>query len=503
MTSKPFHAPRAGAEPLATRRSLLAAGAALTGSLVLMACGQAPTAGALEGSMSMRAPSAGGPNQPKDPNGPNAAIGTFPPIVFVHGNGDSAALWLTTLWRFESNGWPRDRLFALDMPYPQSRDMDDAPQAGRSSAAEQGQYLAAQVDAVLQRTGAKQVVLFANSRGGNAIRTYATKGGAIKISHAILGGTPNHGVWNDASFNPRGEFNGAGPVLTALNNQGAPGVEITPGPTWMTIRSDNNDKFAQPDGLWIGAKGRATNVSFDGPELKGATNVVLPGIDHRETSFGPGAFAAAYRFITGRDAATTGFKAETRVTLDGLISGQGVANDPSQGAAPSNLPLPGAQVEVYAVDAQTGERRGAAAWRKTVAADGRWGPFNAEGGVPYEFVITAPGYAISHVYRSPFPRSSAVVHFRAQVMLPADKDAGSVISFVRPRGYFGLPRDRLVLDGADPAPGIAPGVAGLALSKIKPPAGPVRAVAARFNDVQLVGRTWPAAENRVVFLELH
>lgn len=24
-----------------------------------------------------------------------------PPIVFVHGNGDSAALWQTTIWRFE------------------------------------------------------------------------------------------------------------------------------------------------------------------------------------------------------------------------------------------------------------------------------------------------------------------------------------------------------------------------------------------------------------------
>ena len=38
-----------------------------------------------------------------------------PPVVFVHGNGDSAALWTTTIWRFESNGWPRDRLLAIDL----------------------------------------------------------------------------------------------------------------------------------------------------------------------------------------------------------------------------------------------------------------------------------------------------------------------------------------------------------------------------------------------------
>ena len=66
-----------------------------------------------------------------------------PPIVFVHGNGDSAAMWLTTVWRFESNGWPRERLVALDMPYPLARDADDKPQAGRSSADEQMKFLAA------------------------------------------------------------------------------------------------------------------------------------------------------------------------------------------------------------------------------------------------------------------------------------------------------------------------------------------------------------------------
>ena len=46
------------------------------------------------------------------------AMMDHPPIVFVHGNGDTAALWQTTIWRFESNGWPRDRLHAIDLPYP-------------------------------------------------------------------------------------------------------------------------------------------------------------------------------------------------------------------------------------------------------------------------------------------------------------------------------------------------------------------------------------------------
>ncbi|MEP7099630.1 MAG: alpha/beta fold hydrolase, partial [Burkholderiales bacterium] len=95
-----------------------------------------------------------------------------PPIVFVHGNGDTAALWTTTLWRFESSGWPRDRLHAIDIPYPLSRDDDTKPQDGRSSTAENMAYLSAEVDKVLMTTGARQVVLIANSRGGNAVRNY-------------------------------------------------------------------------------------------------------------------------------------------------------------------------------------------------------------------------------------------------------------------------------------------------------------------------------------------
>jgi hypothetical protein len=348
------------------------------------------------------------------------------------------------------------------------------------------------------------VVLMANSRGGNAVRNYvAFGGGAAKVSHAILGGTPNHGVWSNPGFRPTNEFNGAGPVLTALNNQGAPGVEITPGPRWMTIRSDNNDKFAQPDGAWIGAKGTPTNVGFDGPELKGAENVVIPGIDHRETSYGPQAFAAAYRFVTGRAPATTEVRPEARIVLDGKVSGLGLDNDPSKGRFVTNLPLAGATVSVYATDAATGERLGAPKHRRTVGADGRWGPFTAAAGVAYEFEIAAPGYATTHVYRSPFPRSSALVHLRADLLADADRSAGSVISLTRPRGYFGLPRDRIVLDGQDPAPGIPPGVAGVAVSKLKLPAGSQRAVVAEFNGERIVGRNWPAAENRVVFLELH
>ncbi len=427
---------------------------------------------------------------------------SHPPIVFVHGNGDSAALWLTTLWRFESNGWPRDRLVALNMPYPSARDDDTKPQPGRSSADDQMRTLAAEVARVLEATGAQKVVLMGNSRGGNAIRAYIQNGGgANTVSHAILGGTPNHGVWAITGFRPNNEFNGTAPFLTALNApKGANGDEATPGVRWMTIRSDNNDKFAQPDGVWIGAKGTPTHVTFDGPALKGASNVVLPGRDHREVSYHAEAFAQAYRFITGREPATTAITPESRVVLDGVVTASGPGG-------PTNLPLEGAGVQVYMTHAATGERLGLPLVNVTVGADGRWGPLTTDAGTPLEFVVSAGGYATHHVYRSPFARSSNIVHLRPERLQDADRGAGAVVTFVRPRGYFGLPRDQIVFDDQNPAPGIPSGVAGVASSKMTLSSASGRTVIGDYKSgaiaERVVGRSWPAADNQLTTLELH
>jgi pimeloyl-ACP methyl ester carboxylesterase len=424
------------------------------------------------------------------------------PIVFVHGNGDNAALWTTTIWRFESNGWPRERLVAIDLPYPLARDRDDKPQDGRTSTAEHMQFLTAEVDRVRKATGADKVVLVGNSRGGNAIRNYIANGGGEKtVSHAVLGGTPNHGVVAVPTLLPGSEFNGSGPFLTALNAPRGPGGdEVSPGVNWMTIRSDGNDKYAQPDGVWVGAKGTATLVTPAGPELKGAVNKVLAGIDHRETSFHPLSFEQTYLFVSGKAPATTAIVPESIVILDGSLTGLGLNN--TAGSYANNLPLVGATLEVYATDAASGERLGPALHRKTIGSDGRWGPFRADGGARYEFVIAAPGYATAHVYRSPFPRSSGVVNLRAERIADADKNALSIVTLTRPRGYFGLPRDSISLDGVSPPAGIPSGVAGVASAKLKVSDSAGRAVAGEFNGERIVGRAWPAAGNHVVVLEL-
>jgi pimeloyl-ACP methyl ester carboxylesterase len=410
----------------------------------------------------------------------------------VHGNGDTAALWITTLWRFESNGYDRRLLHAVDLRYPLARSVDAKPQPLRSSAAESMQELAAKVAEVRKLTGRDKVVLVGNSRGGNAIRNYIKNaGGAAYVSHAILCGTPNHGVsdWEESRGN---EFNGKGPFLAQLN---AGPNEVVEGVRFMTIRSDDNDKYAQPDGLFLGKPGRPTGVGFDGPELKGAENVVIPKIDHRETAFDAPAFAEMFRFITGEAPARLTIATESRIVLNGKVNGM-------EGGVPTNLPVAGAKVEVYEVSRDTGARIGAAVHAKTTGADGLWGPFAAQLNTPYEFVIAAPGHSVTHIYRSPFPRSSDLVHLRPADIAKADASTGSVVSITRPRGYFGHGRDVFTLDGKVP-PGINPGVPGVSTGKLLLPAGPLRPVPARFNDEAITVRNWPAKDGHIVFAEFH
>ena len=428
----------------------------------------------------------------------------FPPIVFVHGNGDSAALWQTTIWRFESNGWPRERLHAINVPYPLARDDDAKPQPGRTSTAEHMAYLKSEVEEVLRATGARQVVLMGNSRGANAIRNYIQNGGGDRaVGHAVLGGGTNHGVQAIKGYNEASEFSGTGPFMTALNApKNAAGDEVAGPVRWLTIRSDNNDKYAQPDGLWIGAKGKPTNLTYAAPELRGATSVVIPRADHRETAFSPAAFEASYRFITGHAPRIIAIAAEQQPALSGKLTGLGLSSiDPQSGNFTNNLPLPGAQLDVYAVDPATGERRGPAAYRKTIGADGLWGPFAAQADTRYEFVISAPGYATTHIYRSPFPRSSAIVNLRAERVADADRDAKALVTMTRPRGYFDPGRDRMSFDGKNPPPGAVPG-AGVSSSKLKLPDVQARPVVAEFNGEKVVGRSWPAADNHLAILEL-
>ena len=100
---------------------------------------------------------------------------------------------------------------------------------------------------------------------------------------------------------------------------GPEGNEVTPGVEWLTIRSDNNDKYAQPDGVWLGQRGTADQRRLRRPGAERAReNVVIAGIDHRETALGPKAFAEMWRFLTGQPPRDADDRAGSeRSSLDG------------------------------------------------------------------------------------------------------------------------------------------------------------------------------------------
>jgi pimeloyl-ACP methyl ester carboxylesterase len=415
-----------------------------------------------------------------------------PPVLFVHGNGDHAALWITTLWRMESNGVPRERMLAINFTDPLARSDDKVEQANRSSTEDQRRELGEAVKELQRRTGAARIALVGNSRGGYSIRNYIKNGGGADISHAVLCGVPNHGVydWDDGL---NGEFNGRGPFLRGLNEGDS---EVTPGTAFLTLRSDGNDKFAQADGRFAGKPGTPTGVTSDGPALKGATNLVLGALDHREVAFHPRAFREIYKFIAGQEPSRIEILPEAEVKLSGLVTG-------TPGGVVTNRPVSGATVEIYRVAPETGERTGGPVHSSQTGADGRWGPAQVEPGWYLEIVLTSAGSPTTHIYRSPFPRSSEIVHLRAARPLgPADAVAGAVVLMTRPRGYFGLPRDVVLIDGKEPKD-VKSGVPTDSVTTLRLPAEDGgRAVAAMFNTERIVARAWPASENRIAVAEL-
>lgn len=109
--------------------------------------------------------------------------------------------WQSTVRRLGSNVWPCKRLHAIELPHPLTQDNDDTPQPDRTATAERMVSLKAEVEKVMKTTGAQQVVLMANSRGGHAVRNRTHNGGGDKTaSHTELGSPSNQGVWATQAF---------------------------------------------------------------------------------------------------------------------------------------------------------------------------------------------------------------------------------------------------------------------------------------------------------------
>ena len=169
---------------------------------------------------------------------------------------------------------------------------------------------------------------------------------------------------------------------------------------------------------------------------------------------------------------------------------------------PTNRPVEGAKVEIYRVSPDTGERQGAAVLSKTTGADGVWGPATLDPTAALEFVVAAPGAPVTHIYRSPLPRSFDKLDLREAPVFPSKDDAGpaAVIRMDRPRGYFGLPRDVVLLDGKEPAD-IPHGVPAAWHTTLRLPALEDRPIIGEFNEERIVARPWPAKDGHYTILE--
>ena len=453
-----------------------------------------PTRRALLGSAAVLAPalalSSRAFGQPV-PRRPQPEVGP-PPIVFVHGNGDTAALWTTTLWRFECQ-WLRPpasarstsstRLRAATTPSP-SRCA--RPRRTRC----EGAFAQGRRSAPYHRP--RQVALIGNSRGGNVIRNYVKNGGgAANVSHAILGGTPNHGV-SRLGADARQRIQRQGPVPHAAQcgpQRSGAGRALHDHPQ----RQQRQVRAARRGVRRRAGAGHGRGLRR--PRAEGRENVVTPRSTTARLPDAP-AFAEMYRFITGRPPAQLRSRPKPRRCSNGKVNGM-------EGGVPTNLPVAGAKVEVYEVSPR--DRRAARRGRSCQddGAPTGCGDRSTPTSKPTtSSCVTVPGHAITHIYRSPFP---ALEQHRPPA--PGDdregrRRAGSVVSISRPRGYFGHGRDVFTLDGKVP-PGINHGVPGAATGKLLPSGGAAarrcrRASTTSDHRAELAGQGRPHRVRRVL-----
>jgi len=411
------------------------------------------------------------------------------PVVFVHGDSDTSALWITQMWRFESNGFAADHIFALDLKSPGAPQDSGKKEENRSTTTDAATALSAVVDQALKATGAKKVALIGNSRGCSTIRNYVQNfGGAEKTAKMVMTGCVYNGVFNFPGAAEGSEYNASGKFLKMLNA----GVIIPDGVQVTTIRSDKFDLYNQPMGDFIGMAGKPIGGNYSGPELKGASNNVLAGVDHRETAFSPAAFEIMYQALMGKKPATTEIKAMDAIALNGKVSGW-------KNARPTNIPLVGATVSVFKTDPATGMRMGDAVHQQTIGENGEWGPFKASSNASYEFVVKAEGHPMTHIYRSPFPRSSSFVNLRLYPLEGDALKAKTSIGMMRPRGYYGARQDKIQFNGKTASGLIDNDVP--ANWKVFSNSDEVASVTGSFNGEKITGRTWPA-KGHAAWLEL-
>jgi pimeloyl-ACP methyl ester carboxylesterase len=138
--------------------------------------------------------------------------------------------------------------------------------------------------------------------------------------------------------------------------------------------------------------------------ITGGQNFYFPEKSHTEVTTSAEAFAKVFEFLTGAAPKTTDVVPEPpgRVRVSGRVTN-----------FPQNTGLEGGELEVYAVDPGTGQRRSSRPrYTQVLGADGAWGPVRVNGRRRYEFAVTRPDGIVQHFYFLPFERSDHFVRLQ-------------------------------------------------------------------------------------------
>jgi pimeloyl-ACP methyl ester carboxylesterase len=149
----------------------------------------------------------------------------------------------------------------------------------------------------------------------------------------------------------------------------------------------------------------AGDLVVKGKDIPGAKNIRFSDMDHYQVATSPETFRAMFEFFNpGKAPSTVTSKKIKSVALSGRVLSLG-----------ENAPQIGARVQIYALNADNGSRKGNSPLAEfQVDSSGQWGPWRARAGKYYEFYVQTgkEGERPVHYYFEPFQKPNSLVYLR-------------------------------------------------------------------------------------------
>lgn len=294
------------------------------------------------------------------------------PLIFVHGGSGSGAQFESQQMRLTSNGFPQRYIYVLE--YDTLTSLDATIDEVHGS-------LDALIERVKAETGKSRVDVLGHSRGTTVMHEYlASPAPAANVRRYV-------NIDGRTSDTPPG------------------GVETLA--IWAGLRTlDPGDDEVR--------------------EIGGAQNKTIPNQTHVQVATSEQSFKPIFKFLVGKKPQTTNIK---KGKEEVKIAGRAVV-------FPQNIALENASLEIWKLEASTGERKGGSPVAEpSLAADGSWGPVEVKRGKRYEFALTRSDGSIHHIYEEPFRRNDRLVRLLSsepgegvEVLLDfSDQSTGMVI----------------------------------------------------------------------------